>query len=58
MYFVSFCFRDELGFLNWDDNCMCIVNKQFELKLFLILFVLTCGILQFLSLLLLSLCGA
>ena len=24
-------FRGELGFLNWDDMCMCVVNKQFEL---------------------------
>ena len=31
MYFGSFCFRGELGFLNCDDSCMCIVNKQFEL---------------------------
>ena len=22
---------DELGFLNCDDVCMCVVNKQFEL---------------------------
>ena len=26
-----FGFRGELGFLNCDDVCMCIVNKQFEL---------------------------
>ena len=31
MYFGSFCFRDEFGFLNCDDICMCIVNKQFGL---------------------------
>ena len=31
MYFGSFCFRDELGSLNCDDICMCVVNKQFEL---------------------------
>ena len=31
MYFGSFCFRSELGFLNCDDTCMCVVNKQFEL---------------------------
>ena len=31
MYFGSFCFRVELGFLNYDDICMCVVNKQFEL---------------------------
>ena len=26
-----FGFRCELGFLNCDDVCMCVVNKQFEL---------------------------
>ena len=31
MYFGWFGFRGELGFLNCDDVCMCIVNKQFEL---------------------------
>ena len=30
MYFGSFCFRGELGFLNCDDICMCVVNKQFD----------------------------
>ena len=25
-----FGFRGELGFLNCDDVCMCVVNKQFE----------------------------
>ena len=30
MYFWCVCFRDELGFLNCDDICMCVVNKQFE----------------------------
>ena len=30
MYFWCVCFRDELGFLNCDDSCMCVVNKQFE----------------------------
>ena len=29
MYFVCFGFRGELGFLNCDDVCMCVVNKQF-----------------------------
>ena len=24
-------YRGELGFLNCDDVCMCVVNKQFEL---------------------------
>ena len=31
MYFGSFCFRGELGFLNCDDICICVVDKQFEL---------------------------
>ena len=31
MYFGCFCFRGELGFLNCDDSCRCVVNKQFEL---------------------------
>ena len=31
MYFECFGFRGELGFLNCDDICMCVVNKQFEL---------------------------
>ena len=26
-----FGFRGELGFLNCDDVCMCVMNKQFEL---------------------------
>ena len=30
-YFWCFGFRGELGFLNCDDVCMCVVNKQFEL---------------------------
>ena len=28
---MCFDFRGELGFLNCDDVCMCVVNKQFEL---------------------------
>ena len=32
MYFGRFDFRGELGFLNCDDVCMCVVNKQFELR--------------------------
>ena len=24
---VRFCFRGEVGFLNCDDTCMCVVNK-------------------------------
>ena len=31
MYFWCFGFRGELGFLNCDYICMCVVNKQFEL---------------------------
>ena len=31
MYVGCFDFRGELGFLNFDDICMCVVNKQFEL---------------------------
>ena len=31
MYFWCFGFRGELGFLNCDDICMCVVNKQFKL---------------------------
>ena len=31
MYFGCVCFRVELGCLNCDDICMCVVNKQFEL---------------------------
>ena len=28
-------FRGELGFLDCDDICMCVVNKHFELLQFL-----------------------
>ena len=31
IYFGCVCFMGELGFLNCDDICMCVVNKQFEL---------------------------
>ena len=31
VYFGCVCFSGELGFLNCDDICMCVVNKQFEL---------------------------
>ena len=59
MYFWCFGYRGELGFLNCDDVCMCVVNKQFELLEFLFLspFMLTCSMMRFLSLLLLGLCG-
>ena len=31
IYFGCYGSRGELGFLNCDDICMCVVNKQFEL---------------------------
>ena len=31
MYFGNFCLRGELGFINCDEICMCVVNKQFVL---------------------------
>ena len=31
MYFGCFGFKVELGFLNCDDVCMCVVNNPFEL---------------------------
>ena len=31
MYFWCVYFRDEIGFLNCDDICIRVVNKQFEL---------------------------
>ena len=31
MYLWCFGFRGEPGFLNCDDVCMCVMNKQFEL---------------------------
>ena len=34
MYFGCFDFRGELDFLNCDDVCICVVNKQFELLTF------------------------
>ena len=34
MYFGCVSFRCEPGFLNCDDICMCVVNKQFELVVF------------------------
>ena len=35
MYFGCVYFRVELGFLNCDDMCMCVVNKKFELLEFI-----------------------
>ena len=34
MYFGCFDLRGEVGILNCDDICMCVVNKQFELLMF------------------------
>ena len=31
VYFGCFGFRGAFGFLNCDDVCMCVVNKQFEI---------------------------
>ena len=57
-YFGCFGFRGEPGFLNCDDICMCVVNKQFEiLEVCFIPFMLTCSMMRFLSLLLLGLCA-
>ena len=57
MYFGCFDFMGELGFLNCDDVCMCVVNKQIgSSSLFLSPFMLTCSMMRFLSLLLLGLC--
>ena len=50
MYFWCVCFRGELGFLNCDYVCMCVVNKQSS-GLFLVPFMLTCSMMRFLSLL-------
>ena len=58
MYFGCVCFRGELGFLNCNDICMCVVNKQFELlDVVFIPFMLTCSMMRFLSVLLLGLCN-
>ena len=54
MYFGCFDFRGELGFLNCDDVCMCVVNKQLSSSS---PFMLTCNMMRFLSLLLLGLCA-
>ena len=57
MYFGWFGFRGDLGFLNCDDVCMCVVNKQFHLLEFLLLipFMLTCSMMRCISLFLLGL---
>ena len=57
MYFGCVCFRGELGFLDCDDICMCVVNKQFQLlEFFFITFMLTCSMMRSLSHLLLGMC--
>ena len=59
MYLGCLCFRRERdGFLNCNDICMCVGNKQFisSSSLFLIPFMLTCSMMRFLSLLLLGRC--
>ena len=57
MYFGCFGFRGEFGFLNCDDVCMCVVNKQFELLELVSEYVmLSCSMMRFISLLLLGLC--
>ena len=38
MYFGCFCFRCELGFLDSDDICMCVMHKHVELLEFLFKF--------------------
>ena len=59
MYFGCFDFRSELDFLNCDDICMCVVNKQFELLEFVFesIYVDLQYDDQFLSLLLLGMCA-
>ena len=44
MYIGCVCNRGELGSLNCDDICVCVVNKQFELLEFVLIpFMLTCN---------------
>ena len=53
MHFWRFCFSGELGFLNCDDICMCVVNKQFELLEFVFDYIyIDLHMMRFLSLLL------
>ena len=37
VYLGCVCLRGELGFLNCDDICMCVVNKQFQLLKFVLI---------------------
>ena len=58
MYFGCFDFTGELGFLNRDAICMCVVNEQFELIEFVFESVyVDLQYMKFLSLLLLGLCA-
>ena len=51
MYFGCVFFRGELGFLNCDDVCMCVVNKQFEpLEYAFDSLYVTCSMMRFISL--------
>ena len=36
MYFGSFYFRGEQGFLNCEEICICVVNKPLELLEFVL----------------------
>ena len=55
-YFGCVCFRGELGFLNCDAICMCVVNKQFGLLEFVFYSVYVDLQYDEISLLLLGLC--
>ena len=56
--FGCFDFRDVLRFLNCDDVCICVVNKQFEFLEFVFESVyVDLSLMIFLSLLLLGLCA-
>ena len=56
MYFGCFGFRGELGFLNCNDVCMCVVNKKFGVLKFVFESVYVDMQYGFLSLLLLGRC--
>ena len=49
MYICCFGFKCEVGFLNCDEICMCVVNKQFGLLEFVLIpSMLTCSMMRFL----------
>ena len=56
VYFENFCRRSELGFLNCDDICTCVVSSS-VLDFVLIPFMLTCSIMRFISRLLQGTCA-